>query len=606
MKRNTFRIFQLTEAYFIISLFTLLVSCTGSNQVQEETVKSDLQAFEAIEKKYISDLKQSIIYFELITQATDVEVFRENLSLARRHFKYAEPVLAFVDINNYRYLNGPNILKVDEEDLTDIKKKKPSGFQVLEELVYADQVDHSEVKKIAQETRNRLKLILENTTLAKNKDYHFLWMFRNAITRVALTGITGFDSPVLENSLEEAKMVYRQLSEYLDFYQERFEDQQLYVAWKKAIDETMLNLGGDFDTFDRYAFLKAHVHPQLELWNKTVRDWQVVFPFTLAINNEVNTLFANNTFNLEYFADPHISSISEEKIQLGEMLFNDASLSSTQDMSCATCHKKDLAFTDGKKISPGQLRNSPTLTYAGIQNGFFYDARSGSLEGQIISVVNNPTEFHTDLNAMAESVKANRKYVEAFSAIYEDTVSDRNVRNAIATYIRNLAPFNSRFDRSINGGGELVTKSEINGFNLFMGKAKCATCHFAPVFNGTVPPEFTETELELLGVPSKSLTANAEVDPDVGRYTLFNTEERKFFFKTPTIRNISKTAPYMHNGVYETLEEVIDFYDRGGGAGIGIELEYQTLPPDPLNLTEEEKQDLINFMHSLDDDLSVI
>ena len=134
-----------------------------------------------------------------------------------------------------------------------------------------------------------------------------------------------------------------------------------------------------------------------------------------------------------------------------------------------------------------------------------------------------------------------------------------------------------------------------------MGKAKCATCHFAPVFNGTVPTLYKDTEIELLGVPTKNDTINAIVDADLGRYNVFKTEERKHFFKTPTIRNIELTAPYMHNGVYTTLEDVVDFYNRGGGAGIGIDLELQTLPPTPLNLSETEKEDLILFMKSLTD-----
>lgn len=180
-------------------------------------------------------------------------------------------------------------------------------------------------------------------------------------------------------------------------------------------------------------------------------------------------------------------------------------------------------------------------------------------------------------------------------------ITEGAIRHAIASYIRSLAPFSSRFDRNIRGEEQSLAASEIRGFNLFTGKAKCATCHFAPLFNGTVPPDFSETELELLGVPHAKDTALAQVDPDPGRYNLFETEVRRHFFKTPTLRNIALTAPYMHNGVYDTLEEVMDFYNRGGGAGIGIALEHQTLPPDKLQLSPEEIQDLIAFMHTLTD-----
>ena len=124
-----------------------------------------------------------------------------------------------------------------------------------------------------------------------------------------------------------------------------------------------------------------------------------------------------------------------------------------------------------------------------------------------------------------------------------------------------------------------------------MGKAKCATCHFVPLFNGSIPPSYLETESEIIGVPIRPDTANATLDTDMGKFHTFNRELHKNAFKTPTVRNASLTAPYMHNGAYKTLEEVIDFYNRGGGTGIGIELFNQTLPPDPLHLSKKEKED---------------
>ena len=134
-----------------------------------------------------------------------------------------------------------------------------------------------------------------------------------------------------------------------------------------------------------------------------------------------------------------------------------------------------------------------------------------------------------------------------------------------------------------------------------MGKAKCATCHFAPVFNGTVPPAFEESELEVIGVPETIAWENAIIDSDLGRYDIFESPKKKFAFKTPTVRNTSKTGPYMHNGVYNSLEDVLKFYNLGGGNGIGITLENQTLPTDTLDLSEIEIQQLITFLNTLED-----
>jgi cytochrome c peroxidase len=580
----------------MISLFVLFTSCGGPKSGGDTA-----DAFREMENLYRSDLTACIASLDSLQNSTSAAEMKEHYRTARMYFKFAEPVLSFTDQENFRYLNQPNILKVEEEDFTDIKIKEPSGFQVLEELLWADSLDAQEVHRHAGLVSNRLKLIRQNTSLQSYKTYHFLWMLRNEINRVALTGITGFDSPVLENSLQENAWVYKRLKNYVTLFKQEFRDQELYKAWQQQLDKTHLDLNGSFARFDRYAFIKHHTHAQLALWVKTKEDWNVKFPFKLAINHEASSLFSNNTFNMKYFDDLQHGESSEEKVLLGKKLFNDPSLSASGKISCASCHQEALAFTDGKKKSDGQERNSPTLSYAALQRGFFYDKRSGSLEGQIVSVVNSQTEFHSNLEAMTRAVMQQPDYQQAFTAIYGNRVSDAAIRNAIASYIRSLAPFNSKFDRNINGLEQSLTDSEIRGFNLFTGKAKCATCHFAPVFNGTVPPEFSETELELLGVPAANDTANAQIDPDPGRYNLYQTDVRKYFFKTPTVRNSALTAPYMHNGVYKSLEEVIDFYNRGGGAGIGISLEHQTLPPDALSLSRQEIQDIIAFLNTLSD-----
>jgi cytochrome c peroxidase len=160
-----------------------------------------------------------------------------------------------------------------------------------------------------------------------------------------------------------------------------------------------------------------------------------------------------------------------------------------------------------------------------------------------------------------------------------------------------LYSFNSKFDKNIRGDIDTFTESEKNGFNIFMGKALCATCHFIPLTNGTVPPFYSETEKEVIGVPATN--ANKTLDDDLGFYWVFGEDLHKGMFKTPSIRNIEHTAPYMHNGVYSTLEEVMNFYNKGGGSGLGFNIEHQTLPFDKLNLTTKEQNDVIAFMKTL-------
>ena len=185
--------------------------------------------------------------------------------------------------------------------------------------------------------------------------------------------------------------------------------------------------------------------------------------------------------------------------------------------------------------------------------------------------------------------------------MYNGQITNMNVRNAIATYIRSLAPFDSKFDRNMNDLEDTMTTEEINGFNLFMGKAACATCHFPPAFNGTVPPKYMETEFENLGVPKNASFDNPVLDDDLGQFFPYEVNEKKHFFKTSTVRNVELTGPYMHNGVYETLEEVVQFYNVGGGQGMGLDVPLQTLPSDSLNLTDIESKAIIAFMKTLTD-----
>ncbi|WP_435254599.1 cytochrome-c peroxidase [Tenacibaculum sp. A30] len=580
---------------FLVSI----VSCK-----QEKTAryaKVDNQALVLkIQEYYTQHLDSCIVLLEELNTVETVSEKIKKYKLARREFKLIEPILAFSDKENYKSLNAPNILKIDEEDATDVKIRNPLGFQVIEELLHEDEVDVAEVNNIVKTTANRLKLIAGNNTLYLKK-YHTLWLLRDQMARIALVGITGFDSPVLEQSLTEAKTNYETILFIINTYKNEFSNENLYTDWLNEIQATQKVLEeGEFAAFNRFDFIQNHAHKQLELLANTAEDWKVEFPLTLAFNNNITSLFSKETFNVDFFNDYHQleNAMSDEKIALGKKLFNDKSLSKDGVMSCATCHIKDKAFTDGLATFPKQLRNTPTLPYAAYQQTFFHDGRAGSLEGQIVGVVENKNEFHTNLKNLTETVEKDSVYTKAFTDLY-GKVSDFNIRNAMANYIRSLGDFSSKFDKNINKKENTLTASEVNGFNLFMGKAKCATCHFPPVFNGTVPPNFTETEVESIGVPNLTET---ELDDDLGAYNVFKTEERKFFFKTTTVRNISKTAPYMHNGVYETLEQVVDFYNKGGGEGLGYHVPNQTLPPDELNLSDKEIQDLIAFMESLTDE----
>ncbi len=589
-------IFQKAKAYISVCLLLLTIGC-GQKQKKYDVVDS----FEKdITKIYESQLKASAKFLDSINTTEAIEKKRKLYELARKNFKLLEPILAHTDKNNYKSLNAPNILIVKGEESMDLKVMNPIGFQVIEETLYEDVLDTLALENLVNVTSARLKLIKNNVKL-QLKDYHVIWLLREQITRIATTGITGFDSPVLNQSLLESSYTYETLKDILKFKKSKFSSIETYDKMIKSFEIAQEVLKSDFNTFDRFDFIKEHTDPQLKLLLEVQKDWKVQFPFELGLSNEMNTLFSESTLNKDYFSDLQSDTTQiNEKIAFGKALFNDVSLSKNYTMSCASCHIKDLAFTDGNRVfDKNQTRNTPTVTYATYQKAFFMDSRAGSLEGQVVGVVKNHNEFNTSMDSIVARVLKNNDYKKSIEELYVNKRVSYNIRHAIASYIRSLNSFSSKFDKNIRGEENTLTQNEKNGFNLFMGKALCATCHFAPVFNGTVPPNYLDTEMEAIGTPNLAQNGLSE---DLGRYYSFKTEERKHFFKTPTIRNIAKTSPYMHNGVFETLEEVVDFYNKGGGVGLGFDLPNQTLPFDNLELTDQEIKDLVSFMETLTDE----
>jgi cytochrome c peroxidase len=284
-------------------------------------------------------------------------------------------------------------------------------------------------------------------------------------------------------------------------------------------------------------------------------------------------------------------------------------------MSCVTCHNPQKGFSDGLPKSSTNTtgiqnkRNSPGLIDAGYSKRFFWDLRAHNLEKQVTHVVDNTLEFNTDFKTIARKLKQSAEYRklfnEAYGGISKNDINQRSISNAIAAYVNSLKSFNSEFDQYVRNEVKTYPEDAYKGFNIFMGKAACATCHFSPVFNGTVPPFYIDSDSEVLGVTVGLDSINPILDNDLGRMAnglpLDNQPFLKQAFKTVTVRNVELTAPYMHNGSFKTLEEVIDFYNLGGGKGMGLNVENQTLSDKPLGLNKTEKKELIAFLKTLTD-----
>jgi cytochrome c peroxidase len=232
------------------------------------------------------------------------------------------------------------------------------------------------------------------------------------------------------------------------------------------------------------------------------------------------------------------------------------------------------------------------------------DGKHISLENQALDVITNPAEMGSTEKEALEKVLSCGDYKAVFKKYLKatpqyKTINIEHLSSALMLYYSDFSNYYAPFDLAIREN-KPVSDEVVKGFNLFMSKAQCGTCHFVPQFNGVKPP-YIGSEFEVLGVPAD--TSFKTLSADKGRYKINPAKETSAAFRTGSVRNSAYTKPYMHNGVFRTLEEVIDFYDAGGGAGRGLNINNQTLSSDSLKLTKNEKKCIIAFINSLNEEI---
>jgi len=609
-------IFKKGSKYIIVfSLFAAAISPVLSFTRQENNISLKEYYLERIGqvKKYLLELKQSSVKKE--------PLFNLKKKFLRSRLAYKKMAVISEYFNRYesKLLNGP-ALDWSGEDTPD-KINHPEGLQVIEQLLYSDWKGGSSYNQL-----NFLLQSIMHTLLVIEQDRQLLYKFkdelvwdaiRSASLRLFTVGITGYDSPLAKYSLPEAIATIEEVKSLLACYQKNKglvkNIDLLYVQLDKAL--SYLQAHSNFDTFDRLIFINEYMNPFYKQLNhvRLLNDIRVPAGAN-PVNFSAESIFDTQPFDINFFSPAKEYRMTREKVALGKKLFSDSILSGTKTRSCAGCHQAEKAFTDGLKTPLSiidklpLLRNTPTLWNSVFQSRQFFDGRADILENQLDDVVHNEKEMHGSLKEAVRLLNNSGEYKELFKKAYPGepvSITVYTIANAVASYVRSLSGFGSRFDLYMRGDSTKLNISEKTGFSLFMGKAKCATCHHPPLFNGLLPPEFEETESEVLGVPATTATLNAKLDSDLGKYLFTRSAIHKYSFKTPTIRNIELTAPYMHNGVFKTLEEVMAFYNKGGGKGLKIAPGNQTLSFDKLNLSKKEQTDIINFMKSLTDNLFV-
>jgi cytochrome c peroxidase len=281
----------------------------------------------------------------------------------------------------------------------------------------------------------------------------------------------------------------------------------------------------------------------------------------------------------------HAAAQPNAQAELGRYLFFDERLSSNNTVSCATCHAPASAFADPRPVSLGVggakgTRNAPTVLNRDRGRRFFWDGRASSLEQQAEGPILNAKEMAHTREGVVKRLQSVPEYAPLFERAYGDAkITFDRVTRAIAAYERALTTRNSPYDRYLKGDKEALSPRANLGRELFFGKANCAQCHAGP--------DFTNEDFVNVG-------AGAGNPPDEGRRAVTLDGRDWRLFKVPTLREIARTAPYMHDGSLATLADVVEFYDRGGD--VSENKDYRVRP---LNLTAEEKAALVAFLESL-------
>jgi cytochrome c peroxidase len=580
-----------------------------------------VSAQERLRRSYLRDLdslEAAIARLAAATRVRDGGSAQRAFRDARGAYKQIEYRVAYEMLEADLAINGPPLPRVNEYASDGVLP--PTGLQVIEAVLFPEPSakEDSVVAAQIRLMRPTLMRLRKQRTSGVDADAWLFDALRQELARLSTLGLAGFDATVTGDGIRESAAALRGVREAAAAY-EPGADAAARIRWAeldRRLADAIAELEDhpDFDRFDRLGFLVRDAAPiarALTAYQSALGVALIRRPHTWSA--EASSIFDADAIDPVFYAPSDLAR-DPRVVALGRRLFFSPALSASGARACATCHQPARAFTDGRRLAQtdpgaGQVRNTPTLLHASVQPFQFADQRARSLEDQVAMVMANPREMNQPVGAAVARLRQDpavaREFAAAFGGPGSEALTERRLQIAIAAFVRSLPGFASRFDRAVRGDTTALSAAERRGFDLFMGKAACATCHFAPVFGGALPPTLLESEPEVIGVPSRPDTAGARIDADPGVAGFDHATIHRHAFKTPSLRNVELTAPYMHNGVYRTLEDVVDFYDRGGGAGIGIELPNQTLSPEPLRLSAREKRDLVAFMRALTDSTQV-
>ncbi len=570
----------------------------------------------------LHDLYTTIQQADVTTPVGRTQV-QAQINTARIALKRADFWLRYLEPLAYRSINGP--LPVEWETEVFEKFEKPyrregAGLTLAALHLNEDQPQRDTLLHLIDRARTAAQVFdADSITTHLSSFHHFYLCNRLFLLNLAAIYTTGFECPDAAIVVPELATALQSAMEITAAFNRSFPATPAPPSYLQLLRDACVFVAHQphhRDSFNHYTFIRNYINPLYRINQQLILQYGVVSRSLVdySLSKKATSIFDKQLYTGQnakgIFSYVQDSNILASITDLGRQLFFDPLLSGNNQRSCASCHAPATCFADTLTTSlhfnrsQRLPRNTPGLVNAPYNHLLMLDGKHFTLQHQGKDVIANPNEMNCTATDALEKVMSCPHYRKAFNKLLEHTpqekeVSMEHIVSAITWYYSRFSTGTAPFDDAMNGTSSLSADA-IQGFNLFMGKAQCATCHFVPQFNGVKPP-CVGSEFEVIGVPAD--TAYSHLSTDVGRYGINPAPETRNAFRTGSLRNIARTAPYMHNGVFATLQQVVDFYDAGGGVGHGLLVPNQTLSADSLHLTATEKQQLIVFMHTLNEQI---
>ncbi len=610
------------KTFLVILILTATVFCLSfslrDKKEYQDLYLTSLEEFKQQQVKLLGIIKNADLNKKEEKTKIQKQINNSRLRLKAIDFwlRYLEPIA-------YRRINGPLPVEWETEVFEKFEPpyRREGGGLILAELALEDDPDKNTLISLVDTSLTAIKTFEADSITTQLGSYdHFFLANRLYLLNLAALYTTGFECPDTSRIIPELHGMMTAVNTVYSNFNSEFPSVRLPGEYLALYDKTIAwvsNQPAQYSLFDHFTFIKDYINPLFSM-NQQFINANAVRTINFndySLDNSVSSIFDKRLYNSQntkgIFSFVDDEQQVEEIRQIGKLLFYDPILSGNNKRSCASCHKPTEYFTDTTQATAFEFdqqhhlaRNAPTLINSVFNHLVMQDGKHISLQAQARDVITNPIEMNSEEKELVKKVMSCKEYKDAFKKFLKYTPEEKDVTlshiaSALTVYYADFSNYYSPFDDAMNQQKPLTAETK-HGFNIFMSKAQCGTCHFVPHFNGIKPP-YISSEFEVLGVPGD--TSFKELSKDKGRFDVNPEKEMMNAFRTGTIRNTPFTKPYMHNGVFNTLEEVIDLYDAGGGVGRKLQVGNQTLAADSLKLSREEKAHLVAFIHSLNENI---